>query len=85
MYPMCERPRCPHYAFIFVWSPGRALEMRVCSLCTQYAIAYISARVPWWARIALRTSSAVVVEDIVAWRTASITAYDELRQLKGSY
>lgn len=80
MYHQCERPECTHYAMHFVSTAGRGPKIRVCHLCVSWALSRNRKR-SWWSRVEVATHSAVVEGDIWAWRTRSITAYDEFRQI----
>lgn len=83
MYYQCERPGCAHYAFHFVSSTGSGPKVRVCHYDTSWGIQFVSRAKKRWSRIVVATHSAVVVGDIQAWRTWSLTAYEESRQIKG--
>jgi hypothetical protein len=77
----CAREGCHHYALHVVEVVSKGISLDVCHNDMVWAESYIRNRVPRWARLTVRTSSAVVVGDIRDWRTRSLTAYDVLRQI----
>lgn len=83
MFRQCERQNCTHYALHVVSSTRRGSKIQVCHLDVLWATGELL-RGNKWSRIEVTTSSEVVVGDIRAWRTRSITAYDESRQIKGA-
>jgi len=80
MFRRCELSRCGHYALHVVSSTRPRRKVSVCHIHVLLAIKTLSVR--RWTRISVATSSAVVVGDIRAWRTRSVAAYDESRQIK---
>lgn len=81
MHRLCVIPTCRHYALHMVYTPGRKSRVFACHYHTERAIAELRKVVPWWSRIVVHTSSAVVVGDVRDWRTRELHAYDVLRQI----
>lgn len=81
MFRKCERPNCNHYALHVVSTTRGGPKVSACHYDTTWAINRVMLAKGRWARITVATSSAVVVGDIWAWRTQSITAYEESRQI----
>lgn len=84
MFRKCERPRCTHYALHCVSTTNHGPKVQVCHYDINWGIQRVTEAKTRWSRIVVTTSSAVVVGDIRAWRTRSITAYDVSRQIKGA-
>jgi hypothetical protein len=81
MFRTCSRPKCEHYALHVVSAVGQRPKANVCHHHVEWGVNLIRSMVSWRTHVVVSTSSAVVVEDIRAWRTRSIAAYDEYRQI----
>lgn len=84
MFRQCKYWRCEHYALHEVSAPQHRYAVRVCHLHVEYGVEHVVFFTSRWVKVEVHTDSAVVVGDIQAWRTWSITAYDESRQQIGA-
>lgn len=81
MLRACVFPECEHYAMHRVTTSCRRYDLMACHVHISWVVNHVDQMIGRWERIFVSTSSAVVVGDILAWRSRSITAYDELRQI----
>lgn len=81
MFRACSRQQCEHYALHVVRAHKHSDEIWCCHYHTRWAIAQIVSMTSKWARVSVTTHSAVVVGDVLAWRTRKLSAYEEFRQI----
>lgn len=81
MYRQCKRYGCEHYAMHRVSAPKYRYEVYSCHLDVEWAVEHVVFFTSKWAKLVVYTNSEVVVGDVRDWRTRSISAYDELRQI----
>lgn len=77
----CVSPKCEHYAMHRVTTSDERYDLQSCHVHLAWVVGWVDQLIGRRHRISVSTSSAVVVGDILAWRTRGITAYDELRQI----
>jgi hypothetical protein len=77
----CAWFKCEHYALHKVRTSDRRYDLQACHLHVGWVAEWVARLSPWTVKVEVSTSSAVVVGDIRDWRTLSITAYDEFRQI----
>jgi len=81
MYRTCVYTECEHYALHRVTSSDGRFNSTVCHNHVSWFARKVSRSIGWRHHVVVSTSSAVVVRDILDWRTRGITAYDVLRQI----
>jgi hypothetical protein len=77
----CASPDCEHYAMHRVTSSDGRYDLQSCHVHVSWIAEWVGRLVPWFVKVRVSTSSAVVVGDLRAWRSLSNAAYGELRQI----
>lgn len=77
----CAWFECEHYALHRVVSSDRRYDLQACHLHVGCIAKWVGRLIPFYVRVEVSTSSAVVVGDIRDWRTLSLAAYDVSRQI----